>query len=967
MPKNKTNIIQTCFGPGLVLCLGLLFAACSGEGPQEASQALEVEAVVGDLLVSTAPDRANAQVLDTGTFTGNIYVFTARTRGVKRVDFYVDDPARAGAPFRTDSDAPFDLVGASGAAKPLDTKSLGDGIHTVTAAFTLEGGGSYTATATFLVDNGGKLGGALLVSPQPSRLKGKPLADAVLSGNAYIYLVPKNRATHVTYYLDDPTRKGEPYRTEQYAFFDFAGTVPSGAAGALDTKMLKEGRHTVTAVVSSSKGQTVVSSSFTVRNKGDKPKGEGKRKLVLINADTGEPIKSFNPLKDGATLDLAALPTRNLNIQADVDNVGSVRFNLNGVQNVESKLPYALKGDQGNGKFNAWTPAKGDYTLTVTPYTKADAKGDALTPLTVRFKVVGGEGDGAGDGSNGEAGGTVTGERKLWHPLSVTFDGPMMSEGDAATFRDHRLNVTFKHQSGATVAVPGFFAADGNAAETGATRGKKWRAHFTPTKTGRWTYTASFRTGKDVAVSLDPKAGKATAFDGASGSFTVSRTDKAGRDHRGKGFLEYVGKRYLRFQNGDFFLKGGADSPENFLAYKDFDGTYNHGGQNFLKSYRAHVRDWERGDPTWQGGKGKGIIGALNYLSSEGMNAVYFLTMNVNGDGKDVWPWTSHGARSTFDVSKLEQWNLVFDHMDEKGLMLHVVTQETENDQLLNRGALGVERKLYYRELVARFSQHLAVTWNLGEENTNTDAQRRAFADYVRALDPYDHPIAVHTYPWDHDKVYKPLLGFPKLTNASVQLEHMKGGHEMTLKWLRASAAKGHPWVVTIDEPGTAGEGVSPDGPGNNHETAREEALWANLMAGGAGVEWYFGYKYPNNDLNAEDWRSRDRVWDYTRYALSFIHTLPFTQMSSQDGLTSVKDDYVFAKKGDVYAVYFKNASNTGTLNLSGAGGRFSVRWFNPRTGKFEGSTRTVSGGGKVTLGSPPKEAKQDWVVLVRR
>ena len=961
--KKRYKTSRSVFYLSLTMGLSLLFAACSSEEPQ-ASQELEVQAVVGDLLVSTSANRADAQVLDTGTFTGNIYVFTARTSGVAKVDFYIDDPARAGGPFRTESKAPFDLAGASGNAYPLDTRGLGNGIHTVTAAFTLEGSKSYAATATFLVDNGGTLQNTLLASPYPSRLEGKPLTDAVLTGNAYIYLVPEARATQVTYYLNDPARAGQPYQTERYAFFDFAGTVPSGAAGAFDTKSLSEGRHTVTAVVSAGGRQKVVSSSFTVRNKtGAPPPGDAQAgTFTLINADTDAPVAGFDPLRDGAILDLTALPTRNLNIRANVKKVGSVRFDLGGNVTTESVAPYALKGDDG-GDYDAWTPAAGDYTLTATPYAQANAKGAALTPFSLRFKVVS-EGNGE-EGAKG--GGKVTGERKLWHPLSVTFDGPNRSESDTATFRNYRLNVTFTHQSGAKVTVPGFFAADGDAAQTGATSGNKWRAYFTPDKTGTWTYSASFRTGKDVAVSLDAKAGQAASFDGASGSFTVSNTDKTEVDNRGKGFLEPVGERYLRFQNGDYFLKGGADSPENFLAYKDFDGTSNGGGTNYLKSYSAHVKDWRPGDPTWQGGKGKGMIGALNYLSSKGMNAVYFLTMNVNGDGKDVWPWTSYGARDTFDVSKLEQWNIVFDHMDKKGLMLHVVTQETENDTLLNRGALGVERKLYYRELVARFGQHLALTWNLGEENTNTDAQRREYADYFRKLDPYDHPIAVHTYPWDHDKVFKPLLGFPNLDAASIQLDKMAGGHEETLKWLRASATAGHPWVVTLDEPGTAEEGVSPDGPGNNHETAREEALWANLMAGGAGVEWYFGYKYANSDLTAEDWRSRDRVWDYTRYALLFVRALPFTQMTSQDALTSVTNDYVFAKKGEVYAIYFKDASDAGTLDLSGASGRFTARWFNPRTGNFEGSTSTVSGGGKVALGSPPKETGRDWVLLLRR
>ena len=45
------------------------------------------------------------------------------------------------------------------------------------------------------------------------------------------------------------------------------------------------------------------------------------------------------------------------------------------------------------------------------------------------------------------------------------------------------------------------------------------------------------------------------------------------------------------------------------------------------------------GDPDWGDGKGRGIIGALNYLASQHVNSIYFLTMNVGGDGKDVWPW----------------------------------------------------------------------------------------------------------------------------------------------------------------------------------------------------------------------------------------------------------------------------------------------------------------------------------------
>ena len=40
--------------------------------------------------------------------------------------------------------------------------------------------------------------------------------------------------------------------------------------------------------------------------------------------------------------------------------------------------------------------------------------------------------------------------------------------------------------SGKRHTVPGFFAADGKAAETSAKAGNQWRAHFAPDETGEW-------------------------------------------------------------------------------------------------------------------------------------------------------------------------------------------------------------------------------------------------------------------------------------------------------------------------------------------------------------------------------------------------------------------------------------------------------------------------------------------------
>jgi len=571
--------------------------------------------------------------------------------------------------------------------------------------------------------------------------------------------------------------------------------------------------------------------------------------------------------------------------------------------------------------------------------------------------------------------GTVSGELKQWHRVTITFQGPQTSEtADPNPFRDYRLDVTFFQYADAYV-VPGFFAADGDAAESGAEKGNCWRVHFTPDRLGRWHYKASFRTGPDVAASTDRQAGRPTAFDGAAGSFTVAPSDKTGRDHRAKGLLRYVGEHYLQFSGtGEFFLKGGADSPENFLAYADFDGTA--GGPTkqarkgealpkALHQYQPHARDWKPGDPTWRGDKGKNIIGALNYLASKGMNSVYFLTMNVGGDGQDVWPWIDDKTQDRFDCSRLDQWEIVFSHMDRVGLMLHVITQETENDQLINGGELGVERRLYYRELIARFGHHLALVWNLGEENTNTHQQRTEFCRYIRQCDPYDHPIVVHTFPGKYDQVYTPLLGNLHFHGPSLQMGNMAATHAETLKWVTRSDQSRRKWIVCLDEIGPAHTGVKPDKDDPGHDAVRKQALWGNLMAGGAGAEWYFGYKFPHNDLNCEDWRSREKMWDQTRYALEFFQQyLPFPRMKPHDELTSAKDDYCFALPGETYAIYLPEG---GTTELRLAEGQYAVKWYNPRRGGplQDGTVKTLTGPGSRSVGFPPDEKSKDWAVLI--
>jgi len=603
-----------------------------------------------------------------------------------------------------------------------------------------------------------------------------------------------------------------------------------------------------------------------------------------------------------------------------------------------------------------------------------------------------------GDGSV-----SVSGEQKEWHNVTLTLDGPFAHEQDNSPnpFTDYRMDVTFSHSDGKSYVVPGYFAADGEAKDSSADSGTKWRAHFAPDRAGQWSYQVSFHSGKLVAIDNAAEAVAIEPFNGKKGSFDVAATDKSGRDLRAHGRLQYVGKHYLQLSgSGKYFLKVGADAPETLLAYADFDNTVAGNPKKApIKTWSPHLKDWRKGDPTWADGKGKALLGAINYLSGKGCNAFSFLTYNAGGDGDNVWPFIHRDDKLHYDCSKLDQWATVFEHGTQKGMYLHFKMQETENDdhnkkgtkdvpESLDGGNLGVQRKLYCRELVARFSHNLALNWNLGEENTQTTAQQTAMIDYIAELDPYGHNIVVHTYPDQQDKVYGPLLGDKsKLTGVSLQNSSINTTHVQTAKWVRKSAEASKPWIVAFDESGSAAHAQCPDlgyrgfdGHDRSgkmvytqHEV-RKYTLWGHLMAGGAGCEYYFGYQFAENDIVCEDWRSRDQSWDYCRIAIGFFaaNEIPFWEMKCRDELVGNPDNgtskFCFAKDSDTYLVYLPNGGTT-KLDLRGAAGSYTVSWFNPREGGelLSSAVKEIAGGKEVALGLPPSDQKEDWLIVVRR
>ncbi len=575
----------------------------------------------------------------------------------------------------------------------------------------------------------------------------------------------------------------------------------------------------------------------------------------------------------------------------------------------------------------------------------------------------------------------VNGALEQWGKVELLCEGPSASENEEKTFTDYRFNVTFSNGDEERV-VPGHFAADGKAADTGASAGNKWRAYFAPPTIGTWTYSVSFRSGSEIAVS-DSSGSSVSGIDGANGSFTVGSNQDDGKNMRRRGLLSHHdGERYLRFSDNSVFIQGGMNSPENIFGYSEFDNTTKYDNaescKGILHDFEAHEDDWNSGDPSWDGGRGKSLIGLVNYIASRDVNSIYIMMNTVSGDGCDAHPWSSYndsGDVKSFDVSKMDQWEIVLNHMTENGIMIHAMTQETENDQLLNGGDLGLERKLYYRELISRFAHHPALQWNLGEENTNSTEQRIAYSDYIRSTDPYAHPILMHTYPGQHDE-YEGLLGLDTFDGASIQVSGIStdasgsgsGVYGLARQWLDDSGNAGQQWIMTFTEAS-----------GNHAPTPYESVtsrqriywMWASVMSGGAGFEWYLkndgsGHAY---DLAVENLREFDEHWAQSGYLVRFFRDtlqgdfgIDLQSMNPDNAVTSASNDWVLSDPGNAYLIYLREGGST-ELTLPNSN-TYRTHWFNPRTGQIT-IGRTLVGSGSQNIGNPPSDADADWMALV--
>ncbi len=612
-------------------------------------------------------------------------------------------------------------------------------------------------------------------------------------------------------------------------------------------------------------------------------------------------------------------------------------------------------------------------------------------------------------GSNAHAQ-NLQGVGAVYDAVTLSVDGPQMDERTGENpFSDVRLAVTFSHGDEKWV-IPGYFVGCSMAADSGCTAGKIWRAHFLPPVAGAYQWQVEFRRGSDVAISA--AKGEPLAGDGAKGSFTVAATQTDPIKKRG--VVQYTGETYYRY-SGDrsIFWKFGPDAPENMLAYEDFDATPNF--KTLRKNWSLHLPDYDAKDArgyTWgKDKKGTEMLGMLRYVARQDMNAISALTWNTSGDDRNVFPhllavdaptyeamkrkeqWRKGIVQDRFDLSKLAQWQRTFDYADKLGLHINFKLQEQENDKLMDEGALGRTRKLYLREMVARFGHYLAASWNLGEENSQQPGDVRQMSQYVDGLDAYDRPIVIHSFIPQKER-YRPLLGDLSALNGMSLQGYPDTVRAEMVRWRNESERAGRSWVLSLDEQGSAkgGTGVDEDYPVEKlpqprkeivtREYARRMIVWNALTAGANGGEAYYGYETGCSDLTCQDHRTRASLWKDSAVALDFFRKHvgdKALDMEVFDELT-LRDagDFVFAQPGQTYVVV--KGKESIAIQLPGADARFSIDWYDMVSGgplqkgsKKEVETRsgfdadTVMPVPPFEIGDPPAGGSGEWVALVRR
>lgn len=500
-----------------------------------------------------------------------------------------------------------------------------------------------------------------------------------------------------------------------------------------------------------------------------------------------------------------------------------------------------------------------------------------------------------------------TGPFAKWSKVELAFEGPTSQGRGKANPFAVRLDVTFTSPSGEEYQVPGFYDGDGQR----SLDGNVWKVRFSADEEGTWSYRTQSSNGR---------------LDGRAGRFTVTAVPDDAKGYWQWGRLESIGTpdngiRYLKFRDGPYWLKAGCDDPENFL------GSYEN--YNTLADRKA----------------------AIDFLAERGINSLYIMTHNIDGDDNDVWPWlgatpgqakANGGDDARFDIAKLEAWRELFEYMQARKVVPYLVL---EDDSAWD----AYDHQRYWREMIARFGYLPAILFNLGEEHNENYSftEGLQFARQLDQIDPFDHPRGIHNISRARDEyVDAAALDFTSIQTGQPGtrrgVKHAVEHNEIAIEWIERCRSRGRRvLMVNFDE---------------GRPELDRRAWWSAYLGGGV---WEAHVVEPY-DRPMTAW---EPVWTELGGTRAFLETLPFWEMEPRNDL--VKDGLAFclAKPGAAYALYLPEGGEV-MLELP-EGGSYEAAWWNPDNGVNGGLTHeSLVGGGERRFTSP---GSGDWALRIQR
>ena len=340
---------------------------------------------------------------------------------------------------------------------------------------------------------------------------------------------------------------------------------------------------------------------------------------------------------------------------------------------------------------------------------------------------------------------------------------------------------------------------------------------------------------------------------------------------------------------------------------------------------------------------------AVDYLASKGINSLYIMTHNIDGDDNDVWPWLgataaeakSNGGNSPrFDIAKLAEWRQLFEHMQTRGVVPYIILED-------DSAWKDYDHDRYYREIIARFGDLPAVLFNIGEESNENYKleQGLALAKQFKEIDPYGHPLGIHNV----NRANNVYIDSPHVDFTAIQtgqpgtrkgVKHAVEHNEISIDWIeRCQARDRRVLMVNFDE----------------GRPEHDRMAWWSAYIGGGVWEAHVVEPY---DQPHSAWET---TWKELVGARAFMESLPCWEMQPHNELVTFGRAFCLAKPGEVYAAYLPEGGEVRLKLISGR--EYTCDWWNPENGKDDRfQDQIVVGGGAATFAAP---GDGDWALRI--